>query len=454
MSVEEHTAPWIMLAAFVEQGSTDAIRTYVGELGNREAARALSRMDASSKDAVLLALEPQEAADLLSEFTDAQSAELLRHLRADQAAAILLRMHSHEAADVLISLGEAGADATLGTMSTEEAQELRNLARYGRDVAGGLMITQFLAYPQDRTVADVVADMRGHSEEYSEYTIQYSYVTTDDGRLVGVLPLRDLVLCKGSRGIREIMIANPIAVRDDAPLDRVSQLFQDNRFLAVPVVDRDNRLLGVVLRADVEAAQRDQAGADYLKSWGIIGGDELRSMSTLKRSSRRLSWLSVNILLNVVAASVIAFHQDTLSSVIALAVFLPIISDMSGCSGNQAVAVSMRELTLGLLKPFEVMHVLFKELSVGIVNGIVLGLMIGATAAIWKGNPYLGLVAGGALMVNTVVAVAVGGTVPLILKRFQMDPAMASGPILTTITDMSGFMLVLTLASWMLPYLT
>jgi magnesium transporter len=187
-----------------------------------------------------------------------------------------------------------------------------------------------------------------------------------------------------------------------------------------------------------------------MESQGIVGGEELRTMPILLRSRRRLSWLSVNILLNMVAASVIAFHQETLSAVIALAVFLPIISDMSGCSGNQAVAVSMRELSLGVVRPAEVTRVWLQEISVGLINGTVLGILIGLSAWLWKGSILLGIVVGAALTINTVVAVSLGGTVPLILKRFGVDPALASGPILTTVTDMVGFFLALTFASMML----
>ena len=173
-------------------------------------------------------------------------------------------------------------------------------------------------------------------------------------------------------------------------------------------------------------------------------------MPLLLRSRRRLSWLSINIVLNICAASIIAMHQDTLTAVIALAVFLPIISDMSGCSGNQAVAVSMREMTLGLVDSRELLRVLGKEATLGVINGLTLGALVAGVAWAWKGNPYLGLVVGIAMMANTIIAVSIGGTIPLILKRFNLDPALASGPILTTVTDMSGFMIVLGLASAMI----
>ena len=165
------------------------------------------------------------------------------------------------------------------------------------------------------------------------------------------------------------------------------------------------------------------------------------------RSRRRLSWLSINILLNIAAASVIAAFEETLAAVIALAVFLPIVSDMSGCSGNQAVAVSMRELTLGVVRPRDLLEVLGKEISVGVVNGIALGLLIALVAIAWKGNPYLGAVVGTALALNTIIAVSIGGSIPLALKGLGLDPALASGPVLTTVTDMCGFLLVLSLAA-------
>ena len=170
-------------------------------------------------------------------------------------------------------------------------------------------------------------------------------------------------------------------------------------------------------------------------------------MPLLQRCRRRLSWLSVNIVLNIMAASVIVLFEDTLASLIALAVFLPIVSDMSGCSGNQAVAISMRELTLGIVTPRDVFRVWMQELKVGLINGATLGLMLGLAAWAWKGNLTLSLIVGLALSINTVVAVSIGGAVPLLMKRFGVDPAVASGPILTTVTDMCGFFLVLGIAS-------
>ncbi len=192
-----------------------------------------------------------------------------------------------------------------------------------------------------------------------------------------------------------------------------------------------------------------------LESYKIHGvvGDELRSMPLLLRSRRRLVWLTVNIGLNIIAASVISSFEATLTAVIAIATFLPMVSDMSGCSGNQAVAVSLRELALGVVKPIDVVRVWSREVSLGVINGAVLGSLVCFVAWVWKGIPMLGVVIGTALAVNTVIAVSLGGVIPLLLKRFDQDPAVASGPLLTTLTDMAGFFLVLSLATYFMPYL-
>jgi magnesium transporter len=220
----------------------------------------------------------------------------------------------------------------------------------------------------------------------------------------------------------------------------------------LPVVDADGNLVCTDSRSAVADAAFESVESESLKRQGEIG-DELRSMTLLLRSRRRHARLRNNIILNVVAASVISLYEETIAAVIAIAVFLPMVSDMSGCSGNQAVAVTLRELTLGLVKPVDALRVWTKEASVGLINGAVLGVLIAIVAWLWKGNPYLGLVIGLALAINTVISVSIGGIVPLLLKRFNQDPAVASGPLLTTITDVAGFFLVLSLATLMMPLL-
>ncbi|MFH0946003.1 MAG: magnesium transporter [Planctomycetota bacterium] len=444
--------PWKEIANLADSGSPEELERALSELPECDVALTVTRLTEEQQTRVLTSMPPEEAAGVVDRLPDTEAADLLENLEPETAAAILDALPSSEQADLIGELRKSDAEAILEQMDPAAAEGARALSCYPADVAGGLMITEFVRYEDHLSVGDAVEDLRARADEYRDYDVQYAYVCDSAERLTGVLRLRDLLLAKRTLPVAELMIQSPISVRDDATLDELADLLNRHRFLGVPVTDAAGRLVGVVRKGAVAEAWGDRQSDDFLKSQGIVG-EEIRTMSLARRSSRRLAWLSVNIVLNIAAASVIALYQDTLSAVIALAVFLPIISDMSGCSGNQAVAVSMRELSLGLVRPTELFRVLLKEVSVGLINGLLLGLAIAFVAFLWKGNAFLGLVVGVALGVNTVVAVAIGGCIPLLLKRLKIDPAIASGPILTTVTDMCGFLLVLGIASQILPRL-
>lgn len=445
--------PWEMISEILARGDRHELHRFLEELPAGETARLLSRIDEPAQARLLELLGSEEAADLIDELSDAQAVDIIEDLPPDQAAAIIDELPSDHQADILGDLDDEQAQAILQRMDPAEARGARSLLEHEEHTAGGLMITEFLSYEDTRLVADLLEDLRLHGERYSDYDVQYAYMTSPDGRLTGVLRLRDLLLSSPDRPVRSLMIAEPLHVRMDAPLEDLMDFFREHHFLGVPVVDEQIRLRGVLRRLAVEEAEGDLATAQFLKVSGHVGEEELRSMPMPRRARRRLAWLSVNILLNVVAASVIALYQETLQAAIVLAVFLPIISDMSGCSGNQSVAVSIRELTLGLVEPYEFWRVLRKEASVGLVNGFALGAILAVVAFLWKGNVYLGVVVGAAMMLNTVLAVVLGGLIPLALKAANADPALASGPILTTVTDMCGFFLLLSFASAVLPRL-
>jgi magnesium transporter len=442
--------PWEELERLAEDGNADQLDDYLSGLTSADQALALSRLDERLRASVLSGLDADDAAELIGNLPETQAARVIALLEPDAAAAIVHELPSDEQADVLGDLSEVQAEAILGALPVEEAEAARELSAYDDDVAGGMMVTEMLRFTPEMTVADVISELNAGAEIYSDFDVRYAYVCDNDGKLVGVLPMQNLLFVKRAAKLADLMIQNPLSVSDTTELDELIDFFDSHAFVGVPVVDDQGLLKGVLHREAVSYEETRAAESDYLKSQGIVGGEELRSMPLWLRARRRLSWLSINILLNIGAASVIAYFQDTLQSVIALAVFLPIISDMSGCSGNQAVAVSMRELSLGLVRPSEMLRVWLKEVSVGMINGAVLGFLVAVLAVFFDGNPYLGLVVGVALFVNTVIAVSIGGVVPLLMKRFGFDPAVASGPLLTTVTDMCGFFLVLGLATIML----
>jgi len=444
----ENTAP--TLSQLLERGDLGGCTEWLSNSHGLDTVRVLARLSDEQREALLALLQPAEAAEVLEVLPEPQAIEAMEGLEPETAARILEELPSDQQADLIGEMETSEAEAILEQLDVDEAESVRRLAAYEDDQAGGMMITEFLAFHESASVADVLEDLNRNAEAYADYNVQYAYVVDESRRLRGVLRLRDLLLAPRSHELSKLQIPITAHLADTTDITDVAALFDETGFAGLPVLDEAGRLLGVVESDALAQAQTEEADATYRASQGIVGGEELRSMPLWLRSRRRLAWLSTNVALNVVAACVIAAYQETLEAVIALAVFLPIISDMSGCSGNQAVAVSMREMSLGIVRPSDALPVLFKELSVGLINGLVLGLLVGGVAYLWKGNVYLGLVVGGALTANTLVAVAIGGTVPLALRKLGTDPALASGPVLTTLTDMCGFLLVLGGATMML----
>jgi len=445
--------PWEHLREIIETRDASTLASYLDSLPPSETARAVARLSSAEHTELLTLLAPQQAAEVISDVQEHKGADMLEELPPAHAAAIVDELDSARQADLLAELDKEDSEAILQHMAPDEAEDVRRLLVHRPDSAGGLMITEFLSLPAHLSAGQVRSHMIRQRREYAHYNIQYVYLTDARHILVGILRLRDLLFAETDRPVSEFMVRELFSFPASATLDEMNEFFAAHAFLAVPITDGEGRILGIVRRSDLKAALEARAGKSLLAFSGIVGGQEERSMPTLSRTGRRLSWLSVNIVLNIIAASVIALYEETLVQVIALAVFLPIISDMSGCSGNQAVAVSMRELSTGLVKPKDLTWVLWKEFQIGILNGVALGILLGSAAALWKGNLVLGLVVGAALAMNTLVAVSLGGSIPLLMQRLRLDPALVSGPILTTVTDMCGFFLVLSLASLLLGFL-
>lgn len=443
--------PWELLRQLTDAGEAGQLQQLLDSLEPADAVRALLRISAEDLAKLFGLLAPERAAEILEDLPESHATELIERLGAAQAADIVEELQSDRGADLLAELETGNAEAILDEMRPTMADRVRELIAYPADVAGGLMGTEHYAYPDTARIRDFLEDLEIRRQEVEQLP-QRVLLLGAGRRPVGAVEIADVLLAEPDTRMSELsQPVTPVPVT--ATLEELDAYFDRYETLGAPVVDEDGRLVGRLRRRAVATALAERAQGDQLKIQGIVGGEELRTMSVLTRSRRRLSWLSVNILLNIIAASVIAIFQDTLSAIIALAVFLPIVSDMSGCSGNQAVAVSMRELTMGIVQPRDVLRVWWQEVSVGVLNGAALGALLALVTLLWQGSPLLGLVVGAALALNTVVAVSIGGTVPLLLKKWRADPAVASGPVLTTITDMCGFFLVLGLATLALPWL-
>lgn len=442
--------PWREIQGILAERDRTQLTTYLAALSPAEIARAITYLDDEDRSELLRLLEPETAADLISELSDTQGVELLEELPAHEAAAIVEELESDHRADLLSELDRSDAEAILRAMDPEEAEDARRLLNFAADSAGGIMVTEFVSYPEDRKVEDVVNDLRRNADLYSDYGVQYAYVISSTGTLRGVVRLRDLILARKEAPITTVMIVNPVSVHVDATLDELEQLFDRYSFVGVPVINDEGHLVGVVRRSDAEQAFGEESERALMRFGGIVSGEELRSTGLLERAFMRLSWLGLNLVLSLIAASVILRFQQTIDRVIALAFFLPVIGNLSGCSGNQAVAVSIRELALGLIEPRDFLRVMGREAQIGMLSGPVMGLLIGSATMVLFRDPWLAFVVGAALGINNLLAVVLGGSIPLLLRRLNVDPALAAPPMLTTMLDFLGFTIMLTLATWVL----
>jgi magnesium transporter len=438
------------LQAALQASDDQHVAEIVDAISSQEALRQVSRMESDDRDGLMTMLAPEAAAELIEEAPSELAVTMIEGLDSAVAAKIMEELHSDTQADIVQDLEDQNSEAILAEMESESAENLRLLSQYDPDTAGGLMELEAFTFQIEENVGAVLKRLTEGDDSFERYRGQHPYIVDAAGKLIGVVSLRDMLRSRRAVNLADIL-HQPISVQPEASQEELAELFDENPFLGIPVVDVSGILLGVVSRIELAEAELERAEHESMSRQQI--SDELRSMPTWLRSRRRLAWLSSNIVLNIIAASVISAYEETLTAVIAIAIFLPMVSDMSGCSGNQAVGVSMRELSLGLTRPVDLFHVLKKELGVGIINGIVLGILIGIVAWVWKDNVFLGLVIGLALASNTLIAVSIGGTVPLLLKHFGIDPAVASGPLLTTVTDMAGFFLVLSLATLFMPQL-
>jgi len=451
------------LEALIQAGDGEVIASFMRLLPPEDTAYTLSHLSDESRTALFGKLSdsaPELGADLLEHFVDEYAAGVIEQLEPGQAAALVDEMDSDEQADVLSEMSDDDAEAILQEMDPEEADDARERMAYDEDVAGGLMITEYLYYNQGQTVEEVTRDLHEKAEEHIEFEVRYIYVVDDAGRLTGVVPMRSLVFVPGSRKIETQQIREPVTVNVHTSLDDLHDLFDRVDFSAVPVIDDDGELSGVVQRASVQEAIGDRESEQFLRFGGIIGGEELRSMSIGLRAARRLAFLLPSVVLSSISVTVILLFEPIIAKITLLAVFLPLVANLSGAAGNQAVAVSIRELALGMSMPRDWRRVAGNEMAVGAINGVLIGMLLGGVAIgfAWVSHKsgvqserepsllVLGLVVMLAYTFNSVLSVCLGGTIPLLLKAIKVDPAMASSPLLTTLSDMGSFLLTLTLA--------
>jgi magnesium transporter len=384
--------------------------------------------DVKARAAVLSESEPETISPLLLDMPPHDVVVVLRELASDDVA------------DILGNLPEDKAQEILHLMKAEDSSEVKDLLQYPEETAGGIMTTDFVSLHEDTTVKD------------AKQMVFYLYVTDDPGRLVGVVSLRQLLVVTPATPLKKIMTTDVISVVADMDQEDVAKLVAKYNILAIPVVDKDARLVGIITVDDVVDVIREEATEDILKMAGATEADLLQ-MSSIRAARMRMPWLLTSLVGGMITGVFLWLFRPAIQHVIALASFIPVITAMGGNVGLQTSTLIVRGLAMGRIESSQIGAVFLKELTVGLMMGTICGFIVGVVANVWHGPAMLGLVVGLSMFAAITVAAIMGTLMPIVLKRFGVDPAISSGPFVTAANDITGLVIYLGLATILLQQL-
>jgi magnesium transporter len=389
------------------------------------------------------------AMEAVSELGPEAGAALLATRPAEEIAKLAQDIPSDDAAALIDYLPEELSEAVLHLMRPKESTVVENLLEYAERTAGRIMNPNVFALSEDITVGEAITEIQSARDVEMVF---YLYVVDERRHLVGVVSLRRLLLVSPETPLKRIMTADITSARVDMDQEEVARLVAAYNLLAIPVVDAENKLVGIITVDDVIDVIKDEATEDIYRLAGVAG-DERAFTPATESLRKRLPWLGINLLTAFLAAAVVGLFEGTIDLFPVLAVFMPIVAGMGGNAGTQTLTVIVRGIALGELSWSNSRKALLKEVLVGLGNGVVLGAVAAVVVWMVRGNPTLGLVLGLAMIINMFVAAAAGTLVPLGLRAANVDPALASSVFITTMTDMFGFFSFLGLATVFARYL-
>jgi len=394
-------------------------------------------------------LPPETASEVLTELDEEVAATITPLISSEEIGDLLEELPHDEAADIVADLPPEQQEEVLSELDPQDSAQVSELMKYPEDSAGGIMSDEFISLPADITVENGLNIIRSTGEEDFPGAA-YVYAVDANNKLIGLVAVRDLVFRKPSRILKDVMNPDVHLVHVDTDQEEVARLFTQYHYLALPVVDADGHLVGIVDSDQVLDVIQEEATEDMQKMVGV-SGEESAFTPWNRAFGMRTPWLYVNLITAFAAAAVIAFFEDTLAQWTVLAVFLPIIAGQGGNAGMQALTVTIRSMALGELEGDTARRVIIKECAMGILNGLLFGLTVGLIGFLWKGSLLLGLIVFLAMLLNMLAASVAGIMIPLALRALKIDPALSSSIFLTTVTDVAGFFFFLGLAALLIP---
>ena len=392
----------------------------------------------SEQDEIFSKLLPSEkTAEFLNDLDESIGIRLLESESPERIASILENASSNEQAYLIGLVDNKYASSVIDLLQADKQEELEEMMAYPEDSAGILMYTDVFTLHEETKAREAINALQ--DQEDAEMVF-YLYTLDDEGRLTGVISLRDLVTTPGETMLKDIMSKQIHVVRPETDQEEVARIVSQYNFLAVPVVDSEDRLLGIVTVDDVVDIIREEATEDFLQMVGAGKDREILLKSSWENARMRLPWLFASWVGGILAAFIIGVFDNVLQSTIALAAFIPVIMGMGGNIGTQSSTIIVRGLATGRVSIENSIKILFKEIRVGLMLGILYGLLLGVFAVLkfLDVSPMLGIVVGTSICISMIIAATIGSLVPLVLNRFEIDPAVATGPFVTTSIDILG----------------
>jgi magnesium transporter len=408
----------------------------LAEADPHDAADILEALEEEAAVDLISGLEAEQAAEVLEEMRHEAAADLLEEMPPAEAAEMIAALPADEAADIIGQLEEDARRRLLESASTEELGEVLALLAYPPDTAGGLMKTEVATLPSAISAGEAIEALRRLHDHLEN--LSYVYVVDPSRRLLGVVSFRELVFARPGATLDEVMVPSPVAVRTDTDREDVADLIQRYNLLALPVVDYQGVLLGMVTIDDVIVEVQQEATEDIAAMVGA--GVEETIYTPVARSVRsRLPWTAVNLATAFLVALVVSQFEPVINRLTVLAAYMPVIASIGGNSGAQSQAIVIRAMAVDHIPAVLVRRVLLRSTLIGLLNGIAIGALSGAIAAFFTHNAEIGMVIGLAALTNLLVANLAGSSIPIILDTMGQDPALASNIFMTMITDLVGF---------------
>lgn len=436
----------------LKRGAIANLRNLLRRVHPADVARIIAHLDTPQERRTIFELVEgiAEQGKVVSELSKDMIPQVLEDREPAEIAWMLRFVPADDVAYILGALSEERAQEILPLMKAKESQEVVNLMAYPKGTAGSIMTTEFLALPEDATAKEAIERLQ---QDTKAETVFYIYVTDQQGKLTGVVSLRELLVVAPTTPLKSMLTRDVISVTVDTDQEEVARQVANYNLLAIPVVSDDDRLVGIITVDDIVDVIREEDTKDMLKMAGAAEEDAEMHTSSLQAVGLRLPWLFTNLVGSLVSGLILWWFRFTIQEVVAIVTFIPVIAALGGNLGLQSSTLIIRGLATGRVEVSDIWKVVFRELRIGLTLGVICGILLLIAGWVWQGSGFLGLVVGTSLLMTFIISASLATVTPLLLKKCQIDPAVAAGPFITTAMDITGVSIYLGLATMMLEYL-